>query len=570
MFTSPLSGQVETSIMSKKRKRKAPKAKAQTQTPPSRPPWVERLPWQICALTLLVLLAYANSLHGTFVYDDVVIPGDPSIVGPGFGWWSFRLSQTRPLTFLTFHWNYLAAGTDPVSWHVVSILLHAANTVLLLLLARRHFSSVTAFIAAALYGLHPLQTEAVAYIYQRSTLLAAFFALLSFLLFLREQYAWSVGAFALSLLSKEETIALPVFLLLYDLVYRRQRPRVGYYAAMFAVLGLSAGRAFYIMPRGTTPTVGYRIKGVSMLSFVLTEPRVVWRYLQLFLCPVGLNVDHDVGLSRGLFSPASTLPALLGLAALVGVLLWLAWRGNQPAFWGLGFFVLLAPTSSIVPVRDLMFEHRVYFPLMGLVIAAAALLARMPRRALIPAVGVILTALLVATIARNRVWHDHKSLWTDAAEKSPYNARPYRTLGTLWMTENPPRARQYLEHALALTPDDPRIQTGLGNVSLAMRDGPEALQHFERAIAEGGETPVRLNNLGMAYHVLGQLDQAVDNYHRALARDPCMWKARRNLAVALAAQGKKLEASAVSQLPPGCHLLPEQAQRLEEVRDAMR
>ncbi len=571
MFASPLSAQVETSSMSKKRKRKALKALAQTQTPPPRPPWVERPSWQICALTLLVLLAYANSLHGAFLYDDAAIRGDPSVVGTGFGWRIFLPGQARPLTFLTFHWNYLAAGTDPVSWHVVSVLLHAANTVLLLFVARRHLSSGTAFIAAALYGLHPLQTEVVAYIYQRSTLLATFFALISFLLFLKERYAWSVGAFALSLLSKEETIALPIFLLLYEVIYRRRRPRVAYYAVTLAIVGLAAGRAFYVWNRSRgAPTIGYHTEGVSALSFVLTEPRVVWRYLRLILCPVGQNVDHDVALSSSLLSPPSTLPALLGLAALVGVLIWLAWRGNQPAFWGLGFFVLLAPTSSIVPVKDLMFEHRVYFPLIGVVIAAAALLARMPRRALIPAAGLILTALLVATIVRNRVWHDRKSLWTDAAEKSPYKARPYRALGMVWVTENPPLARQYLEHALALTPDDPRIQTGLGNVSLATGDGPGALQHFERAIAEGGETPVHLNNLGMAYHVLGQLDQAVDNYHRALERDPCMWKARRNLAVALAAQGKKLEASAASQLPPGCHLLPEQAQRLEEVQDAMR
>ncbi|HEV2492054.1 MAG TPA: tetratricopeptide repeat protein [Terriglobia bacterium] len=551
--------------MAKKRTRKA----LQQTAPPPPPPktaWFERLPWQMGALALLVLLGYANSLGGQWVYDDVIIPTDPSVVGPGFGWRIFLLTQTRPLTFLTFHWNYLAAGQNPVSWHAVNILLHAANCALLLLLARRHFSSGTAFIAAALYAVHPLSTEVVSYVYQRSTALATLFALLSFLLFLKERYAWSVGAFALSMLCKEETIALPIFVLLYDVVYRRRRPRWGYYAAMLGVLGLAVAHAFHAWSLNPgDPAIGYRTKGVPALSFALTEPRVVWRYLRLFLLPIRQNVDHDVALSHGLFSPAWTLPALLGLAALVGVLAWLAWRGHRPAFWGLSFFILLAPTSSIVPVRDVMFEHRVYFPLTCLVIAVAGLLAQMPRRALVPTVTAILIGLLAATVARNRVWQDKKSLWGDAVLKSPNKARAYAALGRAWATDDPPRARQYLERARALEPDNPSIETDLGLASLFTKDGPAALQHFGRALALGGPTPDYLTNLGMVYQLQGQFDQAIDYFHRALQADPCMAKARAHLMRTLALQGKQREARAAGEVPVNCHLLPEEAQRLETI-----
>src|SRR5579863_357233 len=413
--------------MAKKRKRKAPQPQPKTPPPPPKTPWMERLPWQIGGLAVLVLLAYVNSLHGKWVYDDENIFLDTSVTGSGFGWGVFALTQARPLTFLTFHWNFLFnAGHDPATWHAVNILLHAGNCVLLLLLARRHLSSGAAFIAAALYAVHPLNTEAVSYVYQRSTALATLFALLSFLLFLKEQYAWSVGAFGLSLLCKEETIALPIFLLLYDLLYRRRRPRLTYYVAMSGLVGLAAARSFYVWNHASNdPTIGYRVRSVRPLSFVLTEPRVVWRYLQLFLVPVGQSVDHGVRHATGIFSPISTLPAILGLAVLVGLLAYLAWRGHQPAFWGLGFFILLAPTSSIVPVQDLMFEHRVYFPSVCLVIAAAQLLVLIPRRALVPVVGVILVVLLALTIARNRLWHDSKVLWTDAIHKSPDFAHPW-------------------------------------------------------------------------------------------------------------------------------------------------
>ena len=575
--------------MSKKRKRKATQPKA----PPPRlectpqPLWFERLSWQIGALAVLVLLAYANSLDGKWVYDDAIIFDDPSVVGTGFGWSVFLLTQARPLTFLSFHWNYLATGEALLSYHVVNTLLHAANAVLVLLVARRHLSSGAAFIAAALYAVHPLNTEAVSYIYQRSTTLATLFALLSLLLFLKEQYVWSAAAFGASLLCKEETIALPIFLLLYDLLYRRRRPRLTYYVALLGLVGLAAARSFYVWNHASKdPTIGYRVRSVRPLSFVLTEPRVVWRYLQLFLVPVGQSVDHGIRHSTGLFSPISTLPAILGLAVLVGLLAYLAWRGHQPAFWGLGFFILLAPTSSIVPVQDLMFEHRVYFPSVCLVIAAAQLLVLIPRRALLPVVGVILVVLLALTIARNRLWHDSKVLWTDAIHKSPDFSHPWATMGRQLMRIDVRSARQYLDRAAALEPDNPGIQNDAGVAALRMSDGRAAaehlrvavalrpnissyqsdmglalflmndnrgaLEHFQKAIALGGPKQYGWAHVGDAYYRLGQVDQAADSYRRALQMDPCMGGARTGLVRALGAQGKLFEAAAASQIPPGC------------------
>lgn len=571
--------------MAKKRKRKAPQAKAPP--PPPETPWFGHFSWQIGALAVLVLLTYANSLDGQWVYDDFIIFRDPSVVGSGFGRGVFALTQARPLTFLTFHWNYLAAAQDPVSWHAVNVLLHAANCVLLLLVARRHLPSGAAFLAAALYAVHPLNSEAVNYTYQRSTALATLFALLSLLLFLREQYAWSAGAFGLSLLCKEETIALPVFLLLYDLVYRRRRPRLPYYAAMLGLVALTVAHSFYVWRHTTSdPTVGYHVRSVRPLSFVLTEPRVVWRYLQLFLVPVGQTVDHGIRHSTGLFSPISTPPAILGLAVIVGLLAYLAWRGHQPAFWGLGFFILLAPTSSIVPVQDVMFEHRVYFPSVCLVIAVAQLLVLMPRRALAPVVGAILVVLLGLTVVRNRAWHDSKSLWADAIQKSPDYAHPWATMGRLLMNEDVRSARQYLDRAAVLEPDNPGIQNDAGVAALRMGDGPRAaehlrvavalrpnianyqsdlglalilvddnrgaLEHLQRAIALDGPNQYRLARLGEAYYRLGQLDQAIESYRRALQMDPCLGNARTGLVHALGAQGKLFEAAAASQTPPEC------------------
>jgi tetratricopeptide (TPR) repeat protein len=315
---------------------------------------------------------------------------------------------------------------------------------------------------------------------------------------------------------------------------------------------------------------------------------VVWRYLQLFLFPVGQTVDHGLRLSQRLFSPASTLPAMLGLAALIGLLSWLAWRRNEPAFWGLGFFVLLSPTSSIVPVQDVMFEHRVYFPSLCLVIASAGLLARLPRRVLVPAVVAILIVLLGLTIARNRVWHDSKVLWTDAIQKSPDSAHPWAAMGRQLMKIDVRRARPYMDRAAALDPDNPGIQNDAGVAALQMKDGEAAaqylrravaqrpnipsyqsdlglalilvnddrgaLEHFQKAIEVGGPNQYRLGHVGDAYYRLGQMEQAIDYYRRALQMDPCLESARKGLVRALGAQGKLAQAAAASQVPSGCRL----------------
>ena len=204
--------------------------------------------WCAAGLAVLVLAAYWNSLGASFHFDDRVLFNDSHVAGPGFGWKLFRLEQTRSLTYWTFHLNFLAGGTNPRGYHVVNVILHAANAVLMLWIARHHLPRLPAFLAAGLFAVHPLQTEAVTYVFARSSLLATFFALLSFVLFLRRRYAFSAVAFTLSLLAKEETVALPAFLLLYDL---------GKWC------GIPAGRFGPDLTRKPTPGVGEPIQHVE-------------------------------------------------------------------------------------------------------------------------------------------------------------------------------------------------------------------------------------------------------------------------------------------------------------------
>lgn len=550
------------------RKKKKEEAKAE----PRLDSWRKRLEGpglQIAVVALLVLVVYWPSLGAGFHFDDFATLRHPYVAGPGLGLEPERMPPTRQLTYLTLHWNYLAGGTDPRGYHWVNLLLHVGNALLVLLIARACLSPLTALLAGALFALHPLQTQAVNYIYQRATLLAAFFALLSFLLFLRQRYGWSVAAFVLSLLAKVETMALPVFLLAYDLLGRRRRPRWLYYVFMFGLPALAAGRILYIF-NSPAATIGFRMEGMPAVSYALTQTRVVWTYLRLFFFPVGLNIDHDVPISQGLFSPPTTVVALLGLAVVIAALGWLAWRGKQPALWALGFFLLLAPTSSVVPLRDVIFEHRTYFPLVCLVLAAAMVLARLPRGVLGPTVAVVLVALLAGTVTRNRAWQSSEALWADALAKSPGLARPYVQLATVYASSEPRRCREVAERGLGRHPNNADLHNQLGTCMMALGDAEGALEHFQRATALAGSSVESLNNIGAALLRLGRPEEAAKSFGHALKRNACSANTRINYTSVLWKLGKSEEALAAIEPPATCQFTLEETESLRRQREQMR
>jgi hypothetical protein len=532
--------------------------------------WAENIPIQLFALVLIVFVAYWNSLDGGFHFDDQGIFLDSGIMSPGFGWKILRLMQTRPLTFLSFHWNYLAGGHAPLGYHLVNVAIHAANSALVMLIARFQMRGPMAWLAGALFALHPLQTQAVNYVFERATLLAALFALLSLLFFLQEKYWWCIAAFGISMLAKEETIALPVFLLLYEIVRRPQTIRWGRYAVMLGLAALVALRLFYVLHTIPEAGLGFGTKGVSAISYALTECRVIWIYLRLFLFPVGLNLDHDAVLSGGLFSPLTTFPAALLLAVLIGGLAWMTWHRDMRALWALGFFILLAPSSSVIPVADLMFEHRCYFPLSCLVIAVVLLLSPLHWSFRTPTLALLLAALLWGTIVRNRVWHDDRSLWTDVIEKSPRKARGYFQLAQAYSAQGPARSRQLYERGLEIEPESPIGHTNLGVMLLSQGDVQGALIHLRKALILGGDKPVVWNNIGAAQLRLGEVDDGIRSFRRALESDPCRFDARWNLTHALSSTSQTDQALLFVDVPPNCHLLPEQMERLEQERRSLR
>src|SRR5437660_1336451 len=162
------------------------------------------------ALALAGLILFGQSLNDPFHFDDVLIVNDSNVVNPAHWRHFFNPLHLRQLTFFTFYLNHLVAGNNPASYHFVNVALHAANAVLFFLLLDSIFDRRLAFIAASIFLAHPIQTEPVMYVYQRSIVLACFFSLLALLAFQRNRPWMALLLFLCAFESKGSVVAIPL------------------------------------------------------------------------------------------------------------------------------------------------------------------------------------------------------------------------------------------------------------------------------------------------------------------------------------------------------------------------
>jgi tetratricopeptide (TPR) repeat protein len=425
----------------------------------------------LAAILAATTAAYVPCLEGDFLFDDETLLRAPHVVAPLEQSAASWLGSTRPVAALTFALNRAIGGVAPLGWHLVNLAVHLAAALLAWRLALATLRRAglpdperPALAAAALFALHPLQSQAVAYLSQRSEALGSALYLGAFLLLLRWDEAaggarrarllgGALALGALGLLTKPIVATLPAAWLLHAAILPapgeegvgavgRVRRRL---AAAAPLLALSAAAAAWELRSNEGSTsAGLAIPGLSQGQYLLAQLEVVPTYLRLALLPIGQNADWDVRPS----APWEAVGALL-LAALVVAAIALAargprWGGNaggaaRTAAFGFLFFLLaLLPSSSVVPLKDLLEEHRVYLPLLGLAMGAAAagaaILRRwVPGRAFPAGAALLVAALLplgVATALRAETWTTHRALWSDVARKSPGKARAHLNLGT--------------------------------------------------------------------------------------------------------------------------------------------
>ncbi len=371
-------------------------------------------------------------------------------------------------------------------------------------------------------------------------------------------HAASVACCALGMASKPIIVTCPLMTLLYDRTFlagsftQALRRRTGLYTGLALTWGLLAWMVAGAS-HGSEPTFGFEMKAVSPIEYALTQPGVILHYLRLTLWPHPLVLDYDWPIARA----ASTvlLPGTV-LAVLLLATAWALRRRSALGFAGAWVFVILAPSSSLFPLADLAFEHRMYLPLAGVLIVAVlgvwrGLQVLAPRRArlrqglAVGLLGIAVALLGASTARRNQDYRDERTMWTDTVAKRPHNAFARNSLGYALVQEGrDDAALQQFREAARLQPDDPGAYNNLGLTLARLGRFEDALAEYRRAIQAAPEHPQAYSNLGIAYAQMGRSDEAIASYTEALRREPAFVVARCNLANELAKGGRDAEAIA--------------------------
>ena len=538
--------------------------------------------WPAFVLIAVGAIVYANSLWGVFLFDDAYAIVDNLRIRQLFPvdrW----LATERPVVDLSLAVNYALGKLNVVGYHVFNLVVHIAAALTLFGLVRRTVihclsrgrkpadtGSVTrlapgalfAFAVALIWLVHPLQTESVTYVIQRAESLMGLFYLLTIYLFVRgvqsaRSWRWylaSITVCALGMAGKAVMVTAPVMVLLYDRFFLAGTFREVWrrHGVVYLGLGLTWGVLFacgvvqHVFTPATDHTaIGFGFKGISPWEYALTQTGVVLHYLRLSLWPHPLCLDYAWPVAHSVGEVIVPAVVIVGLLLLM---LWAFIRKHWMGFAGAWFFLILAPTSSVIPVRDVAFEHRMYLPLAAVIVVIFAgvcavwnitgrrfLQNNTSRRGVEAAFVVGIVVLLGScTVRRNRDYHDTLGMWNKVAEDRPDNARAHVNIGVL--LEQKGRVEEAIEEyrvALAMEPDyaDAHFNLGVALVRLARID--EAEQAFRDAIRlSPGDAPAHVNLANILYR-RGDWDTAAAAYAEAVRIAPRDQDARLGLARSL-------------------------------------
>jgi Flp pilus assembly protein TadD len=486
-------------------------------------------------------------MRAPFFFDDWALPFTLQTyrLTPLSDW----LSGVRPVLMFTYWINYQQGGVDPRAYHILNIWFHFFNTALVFLIVRRIGGwvetdawkrNILSLFAAMLFLLHPLQTEAVSYVTGRSDVLSSLWMLAAVLVFVyRYPDGISIRWMSLILLllglacgSKEYGVVLPGVLLLTDCFWTKRTTwaTIRNNRALYIAIGFlaAAGLAYVWRIISTAPTAGFSIRNFTWYQYFFTECRALWTYVRLFVLPIGQNVDYDFAISKTPLQHG----AWLGMLGLI-MATWAGWRyrARYPlACYGFFLFLLLlAPTSSFIPIIDPIFERRMYLPIIGLLFIVFDVLRRLSLGK--AELSVLLLSIVgvngILTYQRNVLWSNPIALWRDAASKSTSKTRTHSMLGMALLTAGQCQEAEQeyatagrllpldLKHPTAMTAD---ILSNWGLACICLKQTQPALTKLLQA-ASINPTAQLYSQIGMIYEGLHAWDQSLDFLRRAIQLD---------------------------------------------------
>jgi len=499
------------------------------------------------SIIFLGVLIYSNSFFNSFHFDDF-----PSIVNNVsirnidglqkiWGFW-----PTRFITYFSFALNYHWGAYSVVGYHVFSLLLHILTTILvwqLILITLKlplkghdlgpKQLSWIAFFSALIFLTHPLQTQAVNYIVQRAVLLAAFFYLGALILYIKSRtegkqifYLGSIFCAVLSILSKENASSLPLMICFYEWSFFKVEKRFQWkkMVPFFLVVLIMPLSWSSNMSLGLKPLVSGFAMGMDAYQYFLTQAKVILIYIAMLFWPMHQTVEHTVTLSTSLFN-FSTMASMVLLLVILGFAFLVRNNLRWMSFGIFWFFITLLPESSFWPIKDLIFEHRLYLPMVGFgIFISSGVFYFLKGNRISLRVRILLIFILVyscLSYQRNKVWFNEMTLWDDAVHQSPGCARAYLNRGSAYQKQGD------LDHALAdynmvigLGPVDPVTLSNRGLIFEKKNQFNFAMANFDLAIKINPGYVAAYENRGKLYQNEGKYVNALKDFDQALRYQP--------------------------------------------------
>ena len=468
----------------------------------------------IIAIIIIGIAIYANSISGPFIFDDIgAIVGNDQIKNNAvFRQWN----EPRYVGLISFALNYRFSNLDTFSYHIINTVIHILNAILLYFLLVNIFTLIKdkildkyrvmlPFFIALIFLVHPVQTQAVTYIVQRFSSMAGLFVLLAVLFYIKFRmlqperwwlYVLSLACSALAFKTKENTATLPLMIFVIECIFFRNsgsklRHRIMLLIPYCVLVALIPASFMHLNKNfgelmGEMREKSYETVIMNRYEYFVTELRVIMKYISLLIAPVNQSLDYFFPLSRSLFE-ARAFMSFCFILCLIAVSILLYKKYPIISFGILWFFIFLFVESSIIPIRDVIFEHRVYLPSIGfltvLVYILFLIMHKINVKGLSAVFTIIVIILSVLTVKRNEIWNNEIALWREASARYPQNMRSHINLGYAYMKKG--MCKEAIEELSVTLKDD--IYHGRAHKDLAncyRQEGliTQATEEYNRAI----------------------------------------------------------------------------------------
>ncbi|GFE62120.1 tetratricopeptide repeat protein [Geobacter sp. AOG2] len=502
---------------------------------------------RVAFIAVLVVAVYHSTFGNRFVWDDLdVIVKNPLLENfrnlPKFFFYEDRTGDGftgyyRPMTYISFLLDRSIWGLNPVGFNITNIFLHIATVLLFYAVVCTLFKrDRLAFIAALIFALHPVAVETVNFhAGGRNTLLSAFFALLSLLLYIKKRHLAAIVCFTAAIFSKEFALLLPIIFILYDRGISSEKRRwSAYLPYLVSILCYLALRSFAVAQ-------GNLLKTIQLSGNLLLIPKIVVRYFVNMVFPVNLKIMYDVPTD---ITASSFLMYAAGLSAIVGGV-FVFRKKNEIVFSAGWFFLFLLPVIGIVPLGSaLMADRYAYFSLMGFSLALAYAICQANKQAVLPITAVLCIAFATIDVQRNALWKDMPSLYRQMTIDAPGKSIGFTNLGMY-----------YYEHG-DLANAEKYLKESCSKKGIVIRDAyqylsavywennklDEALSVLDKLMTLEPGNPQPYIMASRIYESKGDKAMAQKYYTKVTAMFPQIEQMMGNRAITLCHEGEKLMA----------------------------